>query len=1090
MSAVDWPGHVTLKPECCAVEAQGAANNCLIMMRGWCWGVVELRSGPVCRRGSLARPRTKPGQHRKGLSALNLKFIASHSAQNHRHRHSSHVDVSYSARSLPPERVCYPLVCLTIPPVSSAAAPRPALPITPCPHPPTTTPEQPATPPLLPPECCLRRRHSTANSTSRHPHSFPFHTRSSAEKTSLERDHAERLSNGTAPTMNGKLPNGSSAVQSIANGRPVQPPTQGQGKGTSQDEASRDGNRGWSFDIDSPNNKPTEGRGTSGERPTRDDGYFASVFNNETETEDGRRTTHVKLGAMGSHDGTRDARRDPTSTRTNSSDLTKAQTQTAGDTGLQVPNSTYRVSSPPAFNHSTPATNPQPYRLQHRHTLEVPKVSSARARDLHAPHSSTDDVVSASGRFSPNTPTRRRASLSLARRATRSIHSDMHLEEVPQDEDAARWAEHIRQKRASKRKRREDEDDDRVVVGTKVDQNHVNWVTAYNMLTGIRFTVSRTNAKMDRELTDADFETKHKFSFDMWVDPPDPITQLLTSIRTGNELTPSAKYDFKFKDYAPWVFRHLRSTFRLDPADYLVSLTSKYILSELGSPGKSGSFFYFSRDYKYIIKTIHHAEHKFLRKILKDYYNHVQENPNTLLSQFYGLHRVKIPYGRKIHFVVMNNLFPPHRDIHRTFDMKGSTIGRDFKEEELESNPRATLKDLNWLRRGLHLEFGPTKKQIFIEQMQKDVKLLQKLKIMDYSLLIGIHDLERGNEENLRDKTLQVFQPGGEAAEEPTPNALIRTPSKLESARKAKELRQLIKTQKPVPMEQTSNKMPDELHDPKRNFYFYADDGGFRATHEDDQPGEEIYYLGIIDCLTHYSFIKRAEHFFKGLMNEESQISAIPPERYGDRFVKFISGVTKTREAAEREKAEEAENLVNDPALPGVNQTRNERESTEKVMERAEHQAERSRQRGASEDNVPNRQIHNVRSPSTERGELGTTLPVVEEAAESSSTGGRSGRSTDSNMGFPAPPLSHDNTRTLHPPSRDHSHGRPPPTPPKDSGTASEERPPTPPKDTSYVASRHSGPPTPPKEMRRERSRGREKELPMPPSMETIVRVN
>lgn len=69
----------------------------------------------------------------------------------------------------------------------------------------------------------------------------------------------------------------------------------------------------------------------------------------------------------------------------------------------------------------------------------------------------------------------------------------------------------------SKRKKKDDEDDDRVVVGTKVDQNHVNWVTAYNMLTGIRFTVSRTNAKLDRELTDADFVAKHKFSFDMWV---------------------------------------------------------------------------------------------------------------------------------------------------------------------------------------------------------------------------------------------------------------------------------------------------------------------------------------------------------------------------------------------------------------------------------------------------------------------------------------------------------------------------------------------------------------------------------------------
>ena len=201
----------------------------------------------------------------------------------------------------------------------------------------------------------------------------------------------------------------------------------------------------------------------------------------------------------------------------------------------------------------------------------------------------------------------------------------------------------------------------------------------------------------------------------------------------------------------------------------------------------------------------------------------------------------------------MNNLFPPHRDIHRTFDLKGSTIGRDFKEDDLEANPRATLKDLNWLRRNLHLEFGPTKKKAFIDQMQRDVKLLQKLHIMDYSLLVGIHDLERGNEENLRDKTLQVFQPGGEEASEPQPNILTRTPSKLESARKAKELRQMIKTQKPVPMDQTTSKMPDELQDPKKNFYFYADDGGFRATHEDEQPGDEIYYLGIIDCLTHVS---------------------------------------------------------------------------------------------------------------------------------------------------------------------------------------------------------------------------------------------
>lgn len=556
-----------------------------------------------------------------------------------------------------------------------------------------------------------------------------------------------------------------------------------------------------------------------------------------------------------------------------------------------------------------------------------------------------------------------------------------------------------------------------------------------------------------------------------------------------------------------------------------MSLTSKYILSELGSPGKSGSFFYFSRDYKYIIKTIHHAEHKFLRKILKDYYNHVQENPNTLLSQFYGLHRVKIPYGRKIHFVVMNNLFPPHRDIHSTFDLKGSTIGRDFKEENLATNPRATLKDLNWLRRNQHLELGPSKKKMFIEQMQRDVKLLQRLHIMDYSLLIGIHDLEKGNEENLRDKTLKVFSPGGEEAPEPQPNQLMRTPSKLESARKARELRQMVKTQKPVPMGQTSSKMPNELEDPNRNFYFYSDDGGFRATHEDETPGEEIYYLGIIDCLTHvslqrtarrprqilimlqYSFIKRMEHFIKGIANTESQISAIPPERYGDRFIKFISGVTKTREAAEREKMEEATNDLNELSLDGVNATAAQRSSTDRVLEKAEHQADRSRRQGHGEENVPNLHLRAVRSPSAERGEIGTTLPVVEEAGESSSVGGHSNRSasdrhaanTSSEKSSLPPPTG---APYLGPPrleararstsrERDHAQGRPPPTPPKDSGTASSDgRPPTPAKDAEYMPNRHSGPPTPPKEDKRGGipRASLDKDLPRTP-LETTIRV-
>ncbi|TFY76677.1 hypothetical protein EWM64_g7335, partial [Hericium alpestre] len=313
------------------------------------------------------------------------------------------------------------------------------------------------------------------------------------------------------------------------------------------------------------------------------------------------------------------------------------------------------------------------------------------------------------------------------------------------------------------------------------------------------------------------------------------------------ELTPSAKYDFKFKDYAPSVFRELREdSFHLDPADYLLSLTAKYILSELGSPGKSGSFFYFSRDYRFIIKTIHHSEHNYLRSILPQYYKHVKENPHTLLSRFYGLHRVKLPRGRKIHFVIMNNLFPAHKDIHETYDLKGSTVGRQYPEEKARENPRAVLKDLNWIGRSKSLELGPEKRALLTEQLRRDSEFLKKLWVMDYSLLIGIHNMQRGNRDNVRRNTLKVFS----------------------------------------------------------HFIFYQDDGGLQATDEQNEPLDTIYYLGVIDILTPYSTFKKIEHFWKGLSADRHKISPVPPTEYADRFFAFMKSIMRGGGGSERFKAE------------------------------------------------------------------------------------------------------------------------------------------------------------------------------------------
>ncbi|KAG1738632.1 uncharacterized protein EDB91DRAFT_1249164 [Suillus paluster] len=492
------------------------------------------------------------------------------------------------------------------------------------------------------------------------------------------------------------------------------------------------------------------------------------------------------------------------------------------------------------------------------------------------------------------------------------------------EDDIQIQADQIRRER--KRKQAEEvaaavaqQEDERPLVGNLIGEDHANYVLMYNMLTGIRIAVSRYQAKIKRPLTDQDFTARHKYSFDI----------------VGNELTPSAKYDFKFKDYAPWVFRELREDhFALDPADYLLSLTSKYILSELTSPGKSGSFFYFSRDYRFIIKTIRHAEHKFLLRVLRRYWEHVKANPHTLLSRFYGLHRVKLPRGRKIHFVIMNNLFPPHKDIHESYDLKGSTVGRLLHPAKLEQNPRAVQKDLNWIDSNRVLELGPEKRALLMEQLRRDSEMLRDLGVMDYSLLVGLHWGTRGNKENVRGTMLRVFEPSVPPIRRKT------TQTKNGRSPEAIAMRRIMRASDPhhlgttldlptspspsthtIPpvtpntprtrRSSTSNAnattpQPQPTHptQDRDHFLFYQDEGGLQATDEGNDEMDVIYYLGIIDILTPYGGMKKCEHFWKGLKADRHKISPVPPAEYADRFFGFMKAIVRGGGGGARFKAD------------------------------------------------------------------------------------------------------------------------------------------------------------------------------------------
>ena len=71
---------------------------------------------------------------------------------------------------------------------------------------------------------------------------------------------------------------------------------------------------------------------------------------------------------------------------------------------------------------------------------------------------------------------------------------------------------------------------------------------------------------------------------------------------------------------------------------------------------------------------------------------------------------------------------------------------------------------------------------------------------------------------------------------------------------------------------------------------FKRDDGGFYGMDYNGTLNNEIYYIGIIDILQQYNFMKFAENKYKSYVGKDcsTKISALPPKKYAKRFIEFI----------------------------------------------------------------------------------------------------------------------------------------------------------------------------------------------------------
>mmetsp|Transcript_33736 Transcript_33736/g.32773 ORF Transcript_33736/g.32773 Transcript_33736/m.32773 type:complete len:113 (+) Transcript_33736:517-855(+) len=96
------------------------------------------------------------------------------------------------------------------------------------------------------------------------------------------------------------------------------------------------------------------------------------------------------------------------------------------------------------------------------------------------------------------------------------------------------------------------------------------------------------------------------------------------------------------------------------------------------SQGKSGSFFFFSKDRKFLIKTMTSSEFSAFKSLFPYYYKHIGRNIKSLLARIYGIFTVKMEDLAPVHFILMgNSVQTKGGTIAYTFDLKGSLINRE-----------------------------------------------------------------------------------------------------------------------------------------------------------------------------------------------------------------------------------------------------------------------------------------------------------------------------------------------------------------------------------------------------------------------------
>ena len=369
---------------------------------------------------------------------------------------------------------------------------------------------------------------------------------------------------------------------------------------------------------------------------------------------------------------------------------------------------------------------------------------------------------------------------------------------------------------------------------------HEHWELVLNILLGIRKSLTAPLSTLSFQLRLQQIEKYFLL----------PVGNSLNSNNNiGNNNNNNNNVKWEIEDYSPKIFQGIRDHFKVNQSEYELTFSPESLIGNLligklknlrtfSNSGRGGGVFFSTENGKYFVKTIPDEELLLFRKILGSYYDHILSYPNTLITRFYGLYRIRQSTANNwMSFVVMENLFVDPQALglalHETYDLKGSTVNRNAKIDGNVDRSTYALKDNDFKR---SINVGPRAKAVLLQQVECDTRWMESHNICDYSLLVGFHSREYFGEDD-----------------EPFDKYVIKN----------------FQNQKP-----------------NQSSIFRQFNGGMLSL-----DCREIYFIGIIDILTEFNFKKKSEKIVKSLYYDASKISAMEPTPYRRRYVKYVSSI-------------------------------------------------------------------------------------------------------------------------------------------------------------------------------------------------------